>query len=59
MKDWKEKMLEAMTMMKEACKEKDFLEPCRNCPFNEYCDALLYGSDDTITPDKFIIKNVK
>ena len=59
MKDWKEKMLEAMIMMKKACEEKDALESCKNCPFNEYCDNLFEGSGDVITPDKFIIKNVK
>jgi hypothetical protein len=56
MKDWKEKMLEAMIMMKEACKEKDALESCKDCPFSKYCDDLFEGSGDVITPDKFIIK---
>lgn len=47
--DYREKMLEAMKMLHEACKANENWADCRDCPFDEYCDAFL--SADLGTPD--------
>ncbi len=35
--DWKEKMKKAITMMAEACKEANFCDCQKECPFFNIC----------------------
>ena len=35
--DWKEKMKKAITMMAEACREANFCDCQRECPFFDIC----------------------
>lgn len=39
--DWKQKMIEAMKQMSEACQENSEWTKCAACPFDEYCTALM------------------
>ena len=39
--DWKEKMLIGMKQIQEACQENKEWCKCKECPFDEYCTALM------------------
>lgn len=40
-KEWQEKMIEGMRLIKEACQANDSWNKCHNCPFDQYCSALM------------------
>lgn len=52
--DWKEKMITAMTLLKEACKENTGWGKCAECPFENYCDYIMESSAG-LTPEDFEI----
>ena len=39
---WKNKMVSAMIQLQQACKENISWNKCRECPFDEHCDAIYY-----------------
>ena len=39
--DWKEKMFLSMKQTQEACQENENWYHCAECPFDEYCTALM------------------
>ena len=38
---WKEKMIFAMTLLKEACEANTNWDKCEECPFDDYCDCIM------------------
>jgi len=53
--DWKEKMIIAMTLLKEACGENTEWAKCAECPFEEYCDYCTTEDFSGLTPEEFEI----
>lgn len=48
--DWKEKILEGMKLIREGCKGNASWVNCCECPYDEYCTAMMsrdYESPDT------------
>ena len=41
MMDWKQKMVEGMRLMREACNANGEWDKCKECPFDKYCTALM------------------
>ena len=39
--DWKQKMIEGMRLIREACNTNDEWNQCERCPFDKYCTALM------------------
>lgn len=52
--DWKEKIITAMTLLKEACGENTEWAECAECPFGDYC-VYIKESSAGLTPEKFKI----
>ncbi len=52
--DWKEKIITAMTLLKEACGENTEWAKCAECPFGNYCDYIMESSAG-LTPEEFEI----
>lgn len=46
--DWKQKMLEGMRLVREACEANGEWNKCDHCPFDKYCTALMEA--DLIDP---------
>lgn len=39
--EWKNKIRDAMDLLKEACQENKEWSKCQDCPFNEYCKVII------------------
>lgn len=52
--DWKEKIITAMALLKQACGENGEWAKCAECPFSDYCDYIMESSGG-LTPEEFEI----
>lgn len=52
--DWKEKMIEAMKNLQDACNMNDEWAKCNECPFRAYCDSIEVDYDITPDSDSFL-----
>ena len=51
MDDWKKKVLEGMKLIREGCKENNSWVSCCECPFDEYCTAMMSTTSNYESPD--------
>lgn len=52
-KEWKDKVLQGMMLIKEGCKENATGVECYKCPFNDICTTLECKSFITLPSDWF------
>lgn len=57
MKNWNEKVLAGMKLIKEGCSQQNpYWDKCSDCPFDSCCDAIRMASKKSTYPSDWFTK---